>query len=223
MKDRFWQIVAATAAVIAVLIAVVTFFLSQRASTKALTTEVISNSTLLNVELSKATKDLRLIYKERDIPNVSISQVRISNTGRQPIRTDDIEVPICINLATIEVISSKILLSNPPALPVSTANSAQSVTLSKILLNPGDDFTVEIVSIPLKSSDPVVLGVGGRIVGVKEINFKATLQKETRSKPFWILVLNGAVGGLIAAVFTLMSSLLIRYFQRRRLLKKPGA
>ena len=221
MKDRFWQIVAATAAVIAVLFAVVTFFLSQRANNKALTVEVISNSTLLNVELSKATKDLRLIYKDRDIPNLTISQIRISNTGRQPIRSDDIEVPICINLESIEIISSKILLSNPSALAITTVNSAQSVLLSKSLLNPGDEFTVEIVSIPVKSSGPVVSGVSGRIVGVKEINFKATLEKGPASKPFWVSMFGVALGALFVGAFSMVFSFFVEYFRRKRHQKKP--
>ena len=88
--------------------AIGTFYLSQRASKKALTAEVISSSTLLNAELTTTTKDLRLIYKNKDVPNVALSNVRISNTGRQPIRTSDIEVPLSINLECIEIISSKV-------------------------------------------------------------------------------------------------------------------
>ena len=107
-----------------------------------------------------------------------MSNVRISNTGRQPIRTTDIEVPLSIKLECIEIISSKVILSDPPDLPISTNNEVSSVTISKALLNPGDDFTIEVISVPKKSDGIVVSGVAGRIAGVEQIKFVATLQKQ---------------------------------------------
>ena len=216
MKDRFWQIIAAIAAVAAIVVAIGTFYLSQRANKKALTVEVISSSTLLNEKLTNTTKDLRLIYKNKDIPNVAISNVRISNTGRQPIRTSDIEVPLSIKLQCIEIISSKVISSDPPDLPISTNNEVSSVAISKALLNPNDDFIIEVVSVPNSSEGAVVSGVGGRIAGIGQIEFKATLQKEKTQRSFWGSLFGGIFGGLTAAVFYLVVGYVYGKLRNRR-------
>ena len=159
MNQRSWQIIGAIATVVAVFVAVGAFYFSQRASTMALTAEVISSSTLLNAEFR--SRDLRIIYKGKDVPNIAVSHVRIANTGRQPIRSDDIESPVRINIESTEIISSKVISSDPSDLPVSTSNAISSVIISKALLNPGDEITVEIVSVP-EGSTNVVSGVSGR-------------------------------------------------------------
>jgi len=200
MKDRFWQIIAATAAVVAIIVAIGTYYLSQRASKRALTAEVISSSTLVKNEITTTSKDLRLIYKNKVIPNVAVSSVRFSNAGRQPIRTSDIEVPLSIKLECIEIISSKVTDSNPPDLPISTNNEVSSVVISKTLLNSGDDFTIEIVSVQNSAEGVVVSGVGGRIAGIGQIEFKTSPQKDKIKLDFWNVLLLSFLGGCIGAL-----------------------
>jgi len=99
MKDRFWQIVAPLfSVVVGVAMAMLASYLSQRSDAKEFTAEVISSGKLLNEELLSTSEDFRLIYQGKDIPNVAVSNIRMTNSGRKPIRTDDIEVPISIGL-----------------------------------------------------------------------------------------------------------------------------
>lgn len=220
MKDRMWQIIGAVSAVIAIVVAVGTFYLSQRASKMELTAEIISNSTLLNAEIPDSTKDLKLIYKNKEVSNVAVSSIRISNTGRLPIRTSDIEVPLSIKLNCIEIISSKIASSSPPALPISTIIEDPLVRISKALMNPMDEFTIEIVSIPKKVIGNVVSQIDGRIAGISQIEFIPFIQKETKGawswKKFFIGVLMGVLAGFISVVFLFLTD---KFFLKRKLSK----
>ncbi len=204
MKDRMWQIVGAVSAVIAVVVAIGTFYLSQRADKMELTAEIISNTTLLNAEIPTTTKDLKLIYKNKEVPNVSISNIRISNTGRLPIRTSDIEVPLSIHMNCVEIISSKIVSSNPSTLPVSTSHKGSIVAIEKALINPMDEFTVEIVTIPKTISENIVSGVHGRIAGISQIEFIPFLTKGTETgwswKRFIIGIFTGILAGFISSL-----------------------
>jgi len=206
MKDRFWQIVAALfSGVVAVAMVILTSYLSQRSDAKEFTAEVISSGRLLNEELISTSvlinsEDFRLIYQEKDIPNVAVSNIRMTNSGRKPIRTDDIEAPISIGLNSTEIISSRVISSAPPDLRISTENSASEVIISKALLNPGDEFTVEIVSIPKSSNETVISGVKGRIAGINKIIFKAGLQERSFIISFLIPLVVFLVAGLISGV-----------------------
>lgn len=201
MKDRFWQIVAPLfSVVVGVAMAMLASYLSQRSDAKEFTAEVISSGKLLNEELLSTSEDFRLIYQGKDIPNVAVSNIRMTNSGRKPIRTDDIEAPISIGLNSTEIISSRVISSAPPDLPISTENSASEVIISKALLNPGDEFTVEIVSIPKSSNETVISGVKGRIAGINKIIFKAGLQERSFIISFLIPLVVGLVAGLISGV-----------------------
>lgn len=216
MNDRLWQIIGAGSAVIAILISLVTFYWGQKENERALSAQVLSNSTLLNQDITKADKDLRLVYKDKEIPNIAISQIRISNSGRQPIRTLDIEVPISFNLGNSEIISSKVVSSNPQGLPIDIVNEKKAITVSKILLNPGDEFTVEIVAVPQSPTQPIVTGVSGRIAGIKTISFTDSLRKETRKQPWWVGLLVGISSSFAAIAVSSVFRWIYEYIRRRR-------
>ena len=195
------RIVGTLSAIVALAFAMLTFYWTRRSEAKEFTAEVISSSRLLNAELISTSEDFRLIYQEKDIPNnVAVSNIRMTNSGRKPIRTDDIEAPISIGLNSTEIISSRVISSAPPHLPISTENSASEVIISKALLNPGDEFIVEIVSIPKSSNETVISGVKGRIAGINKIIFKAGLQERSFIISFLFPLVVGLVAGLISGV-----------------------
>ena len=88
------RIVVTLYAIVAMAFAMLTFYWTRRSEAKEFTAEVISSSTLLNAELISTSEDFRLIYQGKDIPNVAVSNIRMTNSGRKEILTFDIEAPI---------------------------------------------------------------------------------------------------------------------------------
>lgn len=220
MNDKLWQIIGGVAAIVAILVSLLTFYLGQRTSEKALSALVVSTSMLLNTDITKTAKDLRLIYGGKEVPNIAISQVRITNSGRQPIRSEDIELPISVGFYSTEIISSKVISSTPPGLPITTEINGSSVNILRTLLNPGDEFTVEVVAVPQNLGKSIVTGVSGRIAGIKTIAFTDTFQKETRTEPWWRTMLASALSSVFAFgfvyIFRFISERVQRWWHNKR-------
>jgi hypothetical protein len=239
MNNRLWQVIGCTATVIAIIVSLAIFYWGQKASERALSVQVISTSRLFNADITKAAKDLRLLHKGKDVPNIAIIQIRITNSGRQPIRTEDIEVPISITFKARDIISSKVVSSIPRGLPIKIENSKSAITISKTLLNLDDEFTVEIIVVPfnLRTIDyidyfekdasgeyivkeipipvPIVTGVSGRIAGIKKIAFTDTFPKEETSSNFWIFSVLASifVGAITYLIFLLFKNKIILHLE----------
>lgn len=199
-SERFWQLVSAVAAIAGIIIAVTIFFATQRGGVKQLQAVVLSKTTLLNPEVGSARQNLRIIYQDKEVTDVSIIQIRIRNSGRQPIRSQEMEQPITIILGGIEeIISADIVSSQPPELSLTTSLRDDSIELSKTLLNPDDQFIVEIASIPQPNVESSVEKVTGRIAGVKQIDFQPSLSTSPPIKGLSLTLLLTLVGAM--AVF----------------------
>jgi hypothetical protein len=212
MKDRLWQIVGAIAAIIAVIVAIIIFYLSDAKMEKSLLAEVISSSKLINTNISSETQNLKVFYRNKEIPNVIVSTLRIINDGKQPIRSEDYESPIIIRLNKSDIISSKVISKIPNNLKISLEDTLSSVLISKTLLNAEDQFLVEIVSTPLDGKESAITSVEGRIVGIKNITFNDSLKKQEGKGFEWFSIISALIG-LIAGLYSVASLL---YFSLKR-------
>lgn len=171
-----WQVISAAGAVAGIIITVTIFFATRRGRVKQLQAVVLSKTALLNPQVRSARQNLRIIYQDREVSDVSIIQIAIRNSGSKPIRSQDIEQPITIIPEGIEeIISADIVSSEPPDLSVGTSLVHNSVQLSRILLNPEDRFIVEITGIPQPNKESSVKKVTARIAGIKQIDFRPSL------------------------------------------------
>ena len=204
MKDRIWQIIGAVSAVIAILVTVGTFYLSQRSNKMELTAEIISNTNLLRNDISSNSNELKLTYKNKEIQNVSILNIKFINTGRLPIRSSDIELPLSIKMNCTELLSSKVVATYTPNLPISISNINKSVIVEKTLINPDDEVTIEIISIPKDGTGNIVSGIQGRIAGISEIKLSSLLNKDQKNNRFLVSILKGFLFGIGAAILQIL-------------------
>jgi hypothetical protein len=216
-SNRLWPVISALAALVAVFVTVVIFFVGQRGRAKQLEAVVLSKTTLLNPDIGSARSKLRVIYQDKEVRNVSIIQVRLRNSGAQPIRSVDIEEPIQINLKGIEkLISAEIVHAEPPELTIKPSLLVNSVILNKSLLNPDDQFTLEIASVPASGMESSVHGVGGRIAGVKKIDFRATPQTRRREVEFVSTLSLAMTTAVIAMMVNFLMLMAIRKLRRSK-------
>ena len=174
---------------------------------KAIAVEVISNIKLINNEFPTKSNELSILYKNNFIPNVTISDIRITNTGNFAIEKKDMESELYIEMSTMDIISSRVILSKPGYLPVSTKIVKSQIVIEKTLLNPGDNFTVRVVSVPRESESNVVFGAGGRISGISNIQFRTYLQSKEQN---WSSFKQYIIGMLVGMLIGLVSGILLK-------------
>jgi hypothetical protein len=201
------ELVGSVAAVVAILVSIILavynlYFVHHEAS-KAIEATVISRSQLLNPEVHKKPSDLHLVYKNHEIFDLGILQIRIRNSGAQPIAKADIEEPLIISVeGATEIISAPIVHTQPANLPIATTISGTKVELNKSLLNPDDAFTVEIDALTADGGKLDISGVSERIAGVQNVVFQKSLPEKIHTAtefPIFAAVL-GAFVALLAAI-----------------------
>ena len=172
------------------------FWAERKAQIKQLEAVVTSETRLLNPDVAKARRNLRLLYGEKEVYDLSIMQIRIKNSGNQPIKSEDIEEPITIIIEGVsEIVWAEVVSTDPPELVVSAENKGDCVEVSRTLLNPEDQFIVEVVSVPLEKSQPRLANVKGRIAGIKRIDVLYSLRKAEKGKlSFFLILLSHLLG-----------------------------
>lgn len=210
---EIWNVVSATAGVLAVALALFVFFQDRTDKSQRLEVHQISRTTLVNPALSSPTRRVEISYNGRKISDYAVFQFRISNSGGQPIRTADYEVPVTLNFGNVEqILWADQTSADPDALRIETQIKSKVVQLSNVLLNPKDSVTLEVATVPEPGKIPGA-EPSGRIAGVKKIDFVLTVASTEPPLEFrdWVKALAYVQGFLVIVL------LLFQLWMRRRL------
>jgi len=193
-----WTIISALAAVAALVIPIALFMAGRQS--KALTLETISNANVADIR-DPALAGLRLSYNDQPISHVSTTTIEVSNTGSQPIETRDFERPVVINYDKLTPILASTLTERVPNnLMPQLISGPSSITISPLLLNPGDRFRINIV-IGGEFKEPEI---DARLAGVSAIS-RRLLKSEHRSSKAVLLFIVGAITMLAYAYLGIAS------------------
>jgi hypothetical protein len=189
-------IIEITVAVMSVIIATIVAFLIfvKSRPRKLVTFRIVTQESLLSV--SNELKDkLKIFYDSKEIANVNLFKIEITNSGNKEISEKNYIEPITIFFGN----QSQILLADiteykPTRFPISLSNDGKTIKFSKTLFNSGESFTVKTLV-----SNPEFYGVYGRIAGGK---IQQTISKtESPNFPLYIIVsalLIGLIGVLLS-------------------------
>jgi len=209
--DQSWQAISAILTVVAIyvsiILAVFSFYSTRHEASKAIEATVISRSQLLNPEVHTKPSDLHLLFKNHEIFDIGILQIRVRNSGAQPIQKADIEGPITIAVeGATEIISAPVVQKYPPTLPIETTISGTKVELTKTLLNPDDAVTVEIDAITAEGGKLDISEVSGHVAGVQKIALEKTLPEQFEKEPGFSrgVLLGLLISFLVADIFFLI-------------------
>src|SRR5262245_54637262 len=135
MNENLWRKIGPISGWVAVLIAVVIFFIGRSNQSKSLEVELISRSTLVDENVPRAKQQIEVFYKGRSIPNYVILQCRIVNTGGQPIRRSDYEENLRLKFdGTTEIISIEQKSSEPKDMKIDPYVESQSTIVFPTVL-----------------------------------------------------------------------------------------
>lgn len=190
LRDPMWQFIGVVIGIIALII---TFLFWKQRQRKALSYEILSNTPLLSIE-EKIKGKLQIIFDGNSVENVHLIEVKLVNSGNEPIKPSDYERPINLTFGEdSRVLTSEVIETIPDNLKMELYTDEKSVKLSPILLNGGDSFTLKMIVSQFKIGDDDIK-VDGRIAGVKKI----TLPDESRL--LIILMVSGVLLSIIGFV-----------------------
>lgn len=193
------------------------------------TTVVIA---VVTIDLSRPRKQLDVVLGEpkpwgsvsgEKATDVYRSQVRVLNSGNQPITEDDFSKPLTFSFLPNQAAEAKVIVSNPGSLPITFTQSApHEVQMNPTLLNPDDSATIEFKVLGDSSSSGSSIWpfdfapkVDARIVGVKQIGVSRTYDPSpsitaawvTRISVVevirWLLIANAIIGVLLILLWLL--------------------
>jgi hypothetical protein len=209
----------------------VALWIYKKQSYRALSYHVLSISPLMPLQ-ARGFADLRVLKGDKPIERPFLTTIRIANTGDLNIAAADFAMPLTIrpigssylltgkeltekfgiSIFNIpykgaapfvpQVVDARVAATNPPKIPVEIDVSGPQLQIRPLLLNVGDDFTVEI----LINGDVRGIEVGGRIAGVKQITEepREMLSPYLRKWSFWEIaasLFSVLLGFVISKVF----------------------
>ncbi|MCP4545253.1 MAG: hypothetical protein GY835_02165 [bacterium] len=202
-SSRFWQVVAGVTGVLAVAVAVTVFLVSMTERSRGLQATLLSTSSLLNSEIKTSRHEFELLYNGSEVENVSIMQIRIRNSGSQPIRSTDFEEPLAVVFSGVaNIIAAEVVSTMPHDLPVQVEWENSRIEFGKMLLNAEDQFTIEVASIPTEGEEAAIDNVAGRIAGIQHVEFQSTVPTGDRGLLMFPTFLVSLLGAFIGVGFT---------------------
>lgn len=212
--DTEWSAVSAVTAVAALFLTVLLFFLGR--DTKELTIETVSRAVLVDLS-DPALSSLTLTYKDVAVSRLSVATIEVRNDGTRSIERTDFEQPIIFRFKNpLDVLAVTIGEKNPNDLRPLISSDATGISVSPLLLNPGDKFRIT-VQLRGDFTEPAI---EGRISGVPSISRKVLPESDPNRRGV-LLIAMGFVMGLLYVYFALFSSPTIRLRRTFTLIPLP--
>ncbi|HSZ33221.1 MAG TPA: hypothetical protein VK772_07915 [Puia sp.] len=164
MTDRDISFASLAFTIIAIIVTIVVA--SYQSKRKRLLYKIVVDQKVLSSEDVKAGK-VKIKYLEKEVDEIAVFILFLRNFGNIPISKNDFESPINFDFSQdCDVLSVEIIQKMPQELtPILTINKSHSVSISPLLLNPGDFFYLKFLTSKLDNG----LKVTSRIKGVKQI------------------------------------------------------
>lgn len=155
-------------------------------------------SAALVPERHSSIPDLKLIIGDKEIAAPQLLNIEITNNGFKPIPTSNFESPIEIEVtANSKLIRASVLYSSPQDLQPKMRQIGQVVSISPLLLNPGDSITLLFIT---SGQRPIISG-RARIAGVQKIELEDATKKTSQLKAYGLYFPAAIIGMLLYFAF----------------------
>ncbi len=197
IRKYFWQLVSTLLAIAGIFATYYAFSLSQ--PRKEL--QIVYDSPISLVDVRpEAVQDIQVFYKKEPASKVYLLQIRIKNTGNQPIASADYVRPLLFSFSEdYRLADAKVIASEPPDIGLTISKTSEyAAQASSTLLNPDDTVSVRFIIIGA-DRDAIVnkLLIDGRVTGIKEIRTLSSAQQQT---PLWVQLFIGVALGVVASI-----------------------
>lgn len=156
---------------------------------------------LFNPELEER---LKITLDGREVEKLSTFSLHIFNNGNIAVPPSDFVVPIAIAFpADSRIFGVSVTEASPANLAVSITGIDQQFVIAPLLLNPGDEFTVQFLVERTDDSSPLEPVVNARIAGVKDFTLRrpTNASRQVRYWPYRSRILFPLLLGLVVGTF----------------------
>jgi hypothetical protein len=169
----------------------------RRHKRKKLSYEVISNTPLLSVN-SEVKDRIKIYLDEREVTDVNLVMIKLSNTGNDTIHPKDYESAIVISFGNANLLSFELFERVPRDMPIPhTILFPNGVSLSPFLMNEDDSMTIKL----LISGEVNAPTITARIAGIKKIeNGNLTRMREGTVAIFLKFIMSTMMTTLISVI-----------------------
>jgi len=166
--------------VLAVLVPIIIYLLSL--NEKSLEYVIVSRSELIGEELS--IKDLELKIKGESVNKLMLYTFRIRNSGSVPIKKDDFERPISINVPDdTKIYLARLKKKLPENLTLKYEINNNKLLIEPLLLNSDEEFEMELFS-----SSNAYPTIDVRIVGISKIKEKLAVFEQSTVRSIMLVL-----------------------------------
>lgn len=163
LRDPVWQFIGALLALLAIAVSFWVYILQK--PKKRLLIERVARVPLITLG-ADATPGLQITMNGRTINQATVILVRVVNIGNTPLPASDFESPITLEFEEKSIVlDARIAETEPKDIPVQVTNTANTLSITKTLLNPGDSFTCRALVQDSKGS----YAAKARVSGVQRI------------------------------------------------------
>ncbi|MBK7894687.1 MAG: hypothetical protein IPJ90_07325 [Anaerolineaceae bacterium] len=196
MRDPIWQFAGAIVAIVAIAFAFAQeYFFSEQYSLQLV---VLATTALVEIEES-AAEDIEIYYKGSPANDIVLMQIKLENTGNQPIRPEDYSSPIkIIYPVDAQVVEARILETEPDNINVKLDQEKNEIQLSPELLNAGDRIILRVLVSNLSSSNSIPFEVQARIANIRTIEVLNAIDQTTTASNIAFGVINVVAGAGVA-------------------------
>jgi hypothetical protein len=142
-------------------------------------------SSAILVDLSDSNlSSLKLTYKDGPVSRLSVATIEIRNSGTLPIVASDFERSFVITFKNpADVLSVTVADKTPPDLDPSVLSNLNGISVSPMLLNPGDRFRIT-VQLRGDFNEPTI---NARISGVSTISRRLFSEADSTRRVFALI------------------------------------
>lgn len=167
---------------------------------KELEIVILADSNLLSVD-SSISQDIKIQYRDEEVSNLSLIQLKIESIGNIPILPDDYARPISFNFPNgSEIIEAVVQDQAPDDIGLNIEVNGNKAVLSRELLNPNDKAILRFLVANLPQNVSSNLSISLRIAGMlNPVEIKQAIDDASSPQPWfnWLttcVVLQGALG-----------------------------
>lgn len=137
-----------------------------------------SANAVVSVE-AKMADQVKVFLGDRQVENVHLIAIHIRNSGNKSIEEKDFVNDIVFDFGWDALfLRASVVETDPPSLDPIFTYVHDTLVLLPVLLNGGDNFTVNFL---ISNWDPDAFEIHGRIVGVKDIKFESETSGFTKA------------------------------------------
>jgi len=178
--------------------------LRDRKNIKRFSVHIKSTNDIVSFE-EKLADQIDILFDGNKVENVHLTVMNIFNSGNQSILFEDFKNNVTFDFGwDASILSVSVVETEPSSLDPRFLINPRTVELLPLLLNGGDNFTVNFL---VSNCDPDAFEVHGRIVGVKDIKLESEVLGVTKNTGWNLTAIITIIGVILLGASALLSQI----------------